>query len=289
MSPQRRVTKAQQRSAALKVFRAQHALEDAAIREQLRLLAEMRRATLSALGEASGFRLFHLSQVLAAIDREIERGRAAAQQLASRSTTRAYRLGADLVDGAIFSVGPSAGGLADVSPELLSALLDVTNDQIRSVWSELGTSLKATVRRTALGITDPFAAMGEIARMIRNPKVFGTPMNRAEVIIRTEVNRTFSIATQSRLEQSDERLGGGLGKWWLAVDDDRTRPDHAEAGRRYGPDNPIPVDQAFIVGGERLMYPLDPNGSAEQTIQCRCRSVPSVLFVRLPAPIRLAS
>jgi hypothetical protein len=287
VSPQKRITIAQRR-AALAVFRQQHSLEDLAAREQLRLLAEMRRATLRALGEASGFRTFHLSQVLAAIDREIELGKALAQTRASDSTLRAFNLGAGLVDDTIATVraGPI---VTDISPELLRAVLDVTNDQVRSVWSELGTDLKAQVRRTALGITDPNEAIGEVARALRTARPFTNAYAGAERIIRTEVNRTFSLASQDRLEQSDVRLGGGLRKWWLATEDDRTRPAHAEAGRRYGPENAIPVDQPFIVDGEELMEPLDPRGSAANVINCRCRSVPSVADVHAPAVLRLAS
>lgn len=287
MSPQKRIPKAQ-RQAALRVLRQQHALENVGVREQLQLLRQMRRDTLRALGEASGFRLFHLTQVLAAIDREIARGRAVAQQLASGITTRAYRLGASLVDGAVAAIGV-ASTLADVSPELLSAVLEVTNDQLRSVWSELGTRLKTTVRRAALGVTEPEKAIGQVAAAIRDVKTFGTAEARAETIIRTEVNRTFSLAAQRRLEQSNERLGGRLKKWWLATDDDRTRDAHREAGERYGPENAIPVDEPFVVDGEELMEPLDPAGSPENVINCRCRLVPYVDDVVVPEPLRLAS
>jgi hypothetical protein len=288
MSPQKRVSRARLRATLM----AQHNLEDQAVREQLRLLVDMRRSVLRALGEASGFRLFNLSQVLAAIDRAIGENRTISERLASSATTRAYRLGTELVDGAV-AIGP--GGLAGISPELLAALLDVTNDQLRSVWSELGTSLKGTVRRAALGIADPFEAMKQVAKTIVNPKVYGSAMARAETIIRTEVNRTFSIATQKRMDQSDERLRGGLKKYWLDADDDRVRDAHREAGKAYGlggDPGPIPVGKPFIVDGEKLMFPRDPKGSAGNTINCRCVSVPyvgDVADVRVSAPIKLAS
>jgi hypothetical protein len=32
----------------------------------------------------------------------------------------------------------------------------------------------------------------------------------------------------------------------------------------------------FVVGGEELMYPRDPNGSAENTINCSCLLYPAI-------------
>jgi len=270
------------------VFRLQHELEDDAATEQSALLVQMRRSTLQALGEASGFRVFHLTQVLASIDREIGRGKTSAQQLASSRITRAHRLGASLTDGVLATVGVHAIQ-HDVSPELLTAVLDVTNDQVRAVWSELGTKLKTTVRRAALGVTDINQAVAQVAASIRDVKTFGTAEARAETIIRTEVNRTFSLSNHARMQQSNERLGGTLKKWWLTADDDRVRPAHAAAGEDYGPENAIAIDEPFVVDGEDLMQPLDPSGSAGNTINCRCRSVPFVEEITRPSPLRLAA
>lgn len=287
MSPQKRVSRAQRR-AALKVFRQQHTLEEVAAREQLRLLTEMKQHTVAALKGARGFRVFHLSEVLATIDAEIARGTAATQQLARGRMSQAYRLGNNLVDSALATVGARTS-LVGTSPEILDAVLRVTNEQLTGVWTELGSKLKTQVQLVTIGAVSPDEAVKAVAATIRDVKTFRSAQARAEAIVRTEVNRTFSLAAQSRLEQSDERLGGGLKKWWLATDDDRTRPSHRAAGERYGPENAIPVDQPFEVGGEKLMEPLDPAGSPENTINCRCRSVPSVEDVRVPADLRLAS
>ncbi len=47
--------------------------------------------------------------------------------------------------------------------------------------------------------------------------------------------------------------------------DSKTREDHAEAdGQEVG------MDEPFDVGGEQLMYPGDPAGSAGNVINCRC-------------------
>jgi hypothetical protein len=64
------------------------------------------------------------------------------------------------------------------------------------------------------------------------------------------------------------------------------RETHRDAGLEYGPGGstgPIDVDEAYIVGGHSLMFPRDPRGPAEETINCRCVSVPYVEDVLVAA------
>lgn len=248
-------------------------MEARSVREQIALLAAARRAILGELGQAAGFRLFHLSQVLSAVDRAIRAGRARAEALIAGTARDTWRLGDRLVDVALKA---EAAGLYSVSSSLLGAAVDVTSDQIRAIWSELGTRLKVAIRRAALGIDDPFQSIQAVARVIRDPKTFRSAVARAEAIVRTELNRIFNTATQKRLEVSDQRMGGGLKKWWLTAEDQRVRPDHATAGRRYGRAGAIPVGKPFLVGGVAMMQPHDPGAPAGQVVNCRCRSIPLV-------------
>jgi hypothetical protein len=236
------------------------------VRAQVLLLRQARRDVVKALGSAAGFRTWQLGQILAGIDHELEQYQRMAQAAARGAATSAATYGAQLIPG----------GLWGVSPELLSALTDVTTDQVRAVWSELGTSLKAQVRRASLGITDQFSSIQVLARAIRDPKTFGRAETRAEVIMRTETGRVFSASSQQSMEQA-ERSGVTMRKFWLPANDGRTRPTHAAAGVRYNEQHPIKVSKPFIVGGARLMYPHDPAGPAAETINCRCVSVPIVL------------
>ena len=54
-------------------------------------------------------------------------------------------------------------------------------------------------------------------------------------------------------------------KIWIAILDEKTREWHAEASGQK-----VPKEQPFVVGGETLMFPRDPNGSPSNTINCRC-------------------
>ena len=84
---------------------------------------------------------------------------------------------------------------------------------------------------------------------------------KAMRIARTETVRASNYGTE--LGAAD--LPGNKVKVWISSFDLRSREDHmAMDGVKVEPNQP------FIVGGEPLMYPCDPNGSAEQTINCRC-------------------
>lgn len=85
---------------------------------------------------------------------------------------------------------------------------------------------------------------------------------RSKVVAVTEVNRLFHYGSLALAMQARGRIV----KKWIAKEDKSTRPAHFNA------DNQIrPVMQPFWVGGEALMAPGDPSGSAWNVIQCRCK------------------
>lgn len=93
--------------------------------------------------------------------------------------------------------------------------------------------------------------------------------NRATVTARTESIGALNAGRADAFRAVVEQTGTPMEKVWLATIDDRTRETHEEAdGQR------VPVDQPFILGegdaGVELDFPGDPNGPAEEVIQCRC-------------------
>ncbi len=252
-------------------------LEGGAAKAQLRLLAVLRREILAEIATASTYEAWRLGALLGAIDRFVAEGRRAAEVAATGAATTAAGLGGEM---AVAVLGARAGHLAGVSSNLLEALLDTMRDDLRRVWSELGGKLKAAVRRAVLGVDSPQEAIKRLALAIRDRKTFASAEARAEAIVRTEVNRVFSTAQQSRLEQGARTLAGTreeIRKYWLSAEDERVRPAHAKAAERYDREHAIPVSEPFLVGGEELMHPLDPRGSARNVINCRCVSVPVVI------------
>jgi uncharacterized protein with gpF-like domain len=92
------------------------------------------------------------------------------------------------------------------------------------------------------------------------------PEYRREMIARTE--------TMKALNTISFKLYGAWGvdeHEWLSAHDNRTRLDHREADGQV-----VIVGTPFLVGGEQLLYPGDPKGSAGNVINCRCCTVPRV-------------
>ena len=60
--------------------------------------------------------------------------------------------------------------------------------------------------------------------------------------------------------------GSKLKKKWVATNDPRTRDAHSLMNL----EEPINMDETFIVGGKRMQHTGDPKGGPENNVNCRC-------------------
>ena len=88
---------------------------------------------------------------------------------------------------------------------------------------------------------------------------------RAETIARTESHIAGMTGQHMTMEQTADDLGVDMVKEWAAVEDCRTRPDHADADGEQ-----VDMDASFNIGDASLDYPGDPAGPPEEIINCRC-------------------
>lgn len=146
---------------------------------------------------------------------------------------------------------------------LRTAYLETAANRLALVGDDLW---KESVESLATGVRH-----GEDYRQLRDRlrETFhrdGTELgaSRAMRIARTEVQAAVNRGTQDAVQALPAGRRPGY-KTWLAADDSRTRPAHASADNQT-----VAVDEPFDVGGELLMYPGDPAGSAGNTVQCRC-------------------
>lgn len=93
---------------------------------------------------------------------------------------------------------------------------------------------------------------------------------RTETIARTESLRATSVGQDLAIREGQVTgaISNELLKRWLYRHDTRTRDAHISAGETNGW---IPMNRPFSTPLGPLMFPRDPNGSASNTINCRCR------------------
>ena len=108
---------------------------------------------------------------------------------------------------------------------------------------------------------------------------------RTERILRTEITRAINYGNELAARAYEFRTM----KRWISVHDDRTRHPHLIADGQT-----VDIDSSFSVNGESLDFPGDPNGSAENTINCRCfseivpiRNSAGRLIPKDPEPVRV--
>lgn len=98
------------------------------------------------------------------------------------------------------------------------------------------------------------------------------PQYRLEMIARTETMRASNAGSYQLFRNWKAPFKG-----WMATGDDRTRPSHMDAWGAYsrgGRIGPIPMDEPFQVNGRDMMFPGDPAGGTNETVNCRCALLP---------------
>jgi hypothetical protein len=97
--------------------------------------------------------------------------------------------------------------------------------------------------------------------------------HRAVAIARTEMGIAENYGSQFALEEA-VGLGMKAKKMWISARDNRVRDSHIAADGQV-----VRVDQAFVVGRCRMLYPMDGARCSDpgEIVMCRCRTVPIIL------------
>jgi hypothetical protein len=97
--------------------------------------------------------------------------------------------------------------------------------------------------------------------------------SRARTVARTETIGAVNAGVFRAAELEAEQRGDPAPfKQWVSTDDKRTRPTHVDADKQR-----TLLREPFRVGGAALLFPGDPQGPAQEVINCRCSLFPVVL------------
>jgi len=187
-----------------------------------------------------------------------------------RGAGDAWQIGVDQVDLPI-DAGLSAGGrpaasIRAVLPSLDTQQLRATRvfltDRGRDITVTMANRINAELGLTIIGAQSPSAVVPKVAGILDSGR------SRAITLVRTELGRVYAKAGQERMAQAKEVLPG-MKKQWRRSGKLHARPEHVAADGQVQD-----VDKPFIIAGVQLMYPRDPAGPAEHTINCGCDSLP---------------
>jgi len=255
-------------------------LEDTTIRRMLSMLKELRQRIAAQVATVQGFDAVHLRELRANVEAQIETFEGQLASELQSAMQGAVQTGMDSVVQPFETVGLRSG-YHRFSTAQTNAIVDFSARLVKQISDQARAKIDQQIRLAVLGDKSPLDAMKGITSDLgidartgvwkaRPDPVKGVAA-RGETILRTEMQRAFNLATHSQQIASAQQIPD-LTKSWVATADGRTRPTHLRAHMRYK-SNPIPVDEPFVVGTARLMYPCDPNGPPGETINCRCRSV----------------
>ncbi|WP_433943377.1 phage minor head protein [Paenibacillus sp. SN-8-1] len=145
----------------------------------------------------------------------------------------------------------------------LEDLVPSMNDTTKSVM------LRSFERAIAEGETPSERALlvQEVSRTAADGEEGPFSMKRAQTISRTMSTAAANGGKVEGWKQSEVVKS----KKWRSAAGSRTRKSHRKANHQV-----VLLDEPFIVGDSKLMYPGDPSGEAKEIVNCRC-TVQSVL------------
>jgi hypothetical protein len=245
-----------------------------ATKKVMEMLNEARIKIIGELGQldAQSFGSAQLNVLKKSIDRAMQVFATTASASLNAYEAKAFELGQKTITTPLDTAGLSSS-FGQVSTSALTIAQGYTADLITGLASHASSTVNAAIQRAFLGgqsITDIIAQIGKAISGGKDfTGLFSSIGKRATGIATNEIGRIHSIAAQAKLEDAVERHPD-LKKQWhhlnIAV---KPRPGHLAAD-----DQVQKVDEPFEVEGEQLMYPRDPNGSAENTIGCNCMMGP---------------
>lgn len=246
-------------------------LDEDAQRRILRLAQELRGEIIERMSGAKNFEAYRLPQLMGDLNRTMDSWR----QKYAVTQFDLYQdyagLGYAQTEGPVLAAGFNIQ-LPATSVKLLDVSQRFSSDLIRQVTQDTISDISREVILSANGIQSPYETLQKVTGMIDDPLTFSSIYSRAQTITRTEGGRIQSIAAQGRLEDAAEVVEGLRKKWlWSS----NSRPAHAAInGQIREVDEPFDIPAARYCPADKLMFPRDPSGTACQTINCGCQSVP---------------
>lgn len=253
---------------------------DEALRQRSRLMRDARAEIVRLLQQAQTQIAAAIAQAgddatvwrLEGLQREVRQALEAftrdAGPAGARALDAAWRAGERLIDAPLAAAGIELQGLARaIDVHQLEAMRTFMTDKIRDLGARAVDRVNTQLGLTILGAQSPFEAVRAVQRILGDET-----RARATVIVRTELNRAFSAASQARLEAA-HAAGLAMRKQWRRSGKVHSRPEHDAADGQIRE-----ASELFVIhtktGPVALMHPGDPKAPPGQTVNCGCTMLP---------------
>lgn len=226
-------------------------------------------------GSPSDFQAWRLTGLQQQVRQALAEIDASGGRALSQGARQSWSAGLDLVDQPLASAGIEiAAILPIVDLRQLTAMQSFLTDRMTNITVTAANAINAQLGSVAIGVQTPGQAADAITRIVEGGR------QRAITVIRTELGRAYSTASQGRLEQAATYLPE-LQKQWRRSGKIHSRPAHDIIDGQIRA-----VAEPYDVDGYKLMYPRDPGAPAKETINCGCASLPYMASWDMSTPGR---
>ncbi|MEW5833648.1 MAG: phage minor head protein [Pseudomonadota bacterium] len=223
-----------------------------------RQITELLKANPSEAGQR------RLRQLQREIERVLDDYATAVTQASVDGANTGWTAGITSIEAPFEAAGVSIAG-ARINAQALMATRSFMTDRIGDLSRRALNRINGVLIQNVIGSTPLSEAITQVQKIMG-----GVPRSRAMTVAYTEIGRVHSIAQDEALQNAGH-IVPNLHKRWLKSGKLHPRAAHVAAHnqiRRY--------DEPYLVDGEHLRFPRDPNGSAGNTINCGCLSAPVV-------------
>lgn len=229
----------------------------------MRVLARAEAKVRVALNNApTDWQSYHMPKLKRAIEKAMEECALELKAAAELHRGRAVAFGQAALDAPLTVAGFSVDMLSPVvDTRQMAAMRAFMSDRMESIAARAVEKINGQLGLVMAGAQAPTDALNGITALLQGNR------GRALTVMRTEIGRAYATASQERMDET-RRYVPSLKKQWRKSGKLHGRLEHIAAHGQVRD-----VDTPYDVGGEKLMYPRDPNGSAKNTINCGCESV----------------
>jgi len=216
-------------------------------------------------GTPSDFEAHRIPQLLAELDRQVERWRVRAIGETEKLIEAAWEMGPRMIEAPLAAAEVHIGRVL-LPDALLDELKDYSASKISNVTPIIRQRIEREISITVLGGQSPHEAMKAVGEHLgERPMRFVS--FRTETIVRTEMGRVHSEAAHRSLANAAKIVSGLKKKWQWSF---KSRPMHEQInGQIRDPDQPFTLPDQV-----EMQYPRELGAPVEHVANCGCESVP---------------